>query len=120
MRNGGRNMEKKVRKNIFAWLVALLIMIPFFSLTAKAEGSQLAILSQPQDQTWVEGSEASFSVEAAGEGLTYQWQVRFSNDTDFKNALAPSAKSANYHFTMQRGHKGLEVRCIVTEKHGES
>ena len=43
------------------------------------------ITRQPSDITRPIGDEASFSVEATGDGLSYKWQMRKDNDSDWIN-----------------------------------
>ncbi|MCR5458841.1 MAG: hypothetical protein K6F51_02980 [Acetatifactor sp.] len=109
---------KQLMKKTMMSLVALMIIF-LAPLIARAESVPVTIISQPQDQVWEVGSEASFKIGAVGENLKYQWQVKFLRDSEFKNALAPSAKTSNYHFTMQNGHKSMKVRCLITNKNGE-
>jgi hypothetical protein len=76
----------------------------------------LEILTQPADYTGPIGSKATFSVEAEGEELKYQWQM-LSNDT-WKNSSASGAKTSKITFTISNIHDGMQYRCIVTDGYG--
>ena len=66
----------------------------------------VSITTQPQGKTVVPGSQAQFSVVAAGTGLSYQWQ---KNQVDI-----PGATSSTYTINAtESGHQG-SYRVIVT------
>ena len=79
----------------------------------------LTIVTQPTDYVGAIGASASFTVEATGDGLTYQWQVNAGNG--WANSGAASANEA----TLKPG-KVTEVRlaylyrCIITDSHGNT
>jgi len=68
------------------------------------------ITVQPSDQGIFPGAEASFSVEAVGAGLEYQWQID-SSGTGFEN-LAESAKYEGVRTDV------LTVNEVSVEDHG--
>ena len=110
----------RLKKRALSWLMTVVMLISLFPTTVKAGAAQLAIVTQPENVTWEVGETASFSVSATGENLTYQWQVKQVGKNDFSNSGSASAKTANYVFTMQNGHKGMQVRCVVTDASGAS
>jgi|GEM_PF-2053193 len=112
-------MKKNRRHHVTSWLLAFVVAIVLFPATVFA-ASGPKITTQPMHSVWIEGCVALYAVEASGEDLSYQWQVKFAGQSEFKNALAPSAKKPYYYFTMQPGHKGMEVRCVITDKNGAS
>ena len=75
------------------------------------------ITAQPKDYTGKVNSTASFSVAAAGEGLTYQWQV---SDDDGDTWTNSSVKRAAYTSKLTAAKDGRMVRCIVTDQDGVS
>ena len=81
--------------------------------------SVLQIMQQPSDVSVVVGKSTSFTVKADGNGLKYQWQVKFPGQ-EWKNAGAPSAKTATYSFTVNEAHNGMQVRCVVTDESGRT
>ncbi len=90
------------------------------TITVPTAHTELAITSQPTNFTWASGQTASFHVVATGDELTYQWQVKFAGNANFTSSGAASAKTDTYSFTMQSAHKNMEVRCIVTDKYGNT
>ncbi len=112
-------MKKNRRHHVTSWLLAFVVAIVLFPATVFA-ASGPKITAQPKHEMWRVDNPANFTVEASGEDLSYQWQVKFAGQSEFKNALAPSAKTPYYYFTMQNGHKGMEVRCVITDKNGAS
>lgn len=112
-------MKKNRRHHVTSWLLAFVVAIILFPATVFA-ASGPKITTQPKHEMWRVDNPANFIVEASGEDLSYQWQVKFAGQSEFKNALAPSAKTPYYYFTMQPGHKGMEVRCVITDKNGAS
>ncbi len=68
------------------------------------------IIGHPQDQTVLQGSLASFTVEATGSGLSYQWI--------FGETEIPDATSATYTIPIVLpGYDGF-YRCVVTNAGG--
>ena len=61
-------------------------------------------------------STASFTVAAAGDGLTYQWQISDDGAT-WTNS---SVKRAVYTTKLTTAKDGRMVRCIVTDANGNS
>ena len=49
-------------------------------------GEALTIIAQPEDYVGPLGSTASFTVEASGSGLTYQWYVKKPTATKFSKS----------------------------------
>lgn len=77
--------------------------------------SSLAITSQPKNCTVAIGKTVWFAVKAAGEGLTYQWQL---SDNFGKNWRNSSVKTARYETILSEKNNGRTVRCIVTDSYG--
>ena len=74
------------------------------------------ILVQPRDVLAYKDREASFTVEAAGEGLKYQWQTRLNGV--WTNTGLSGAKTPNLRFTAEEELNGREYRCVITDKNG--
>ena len=85
-------------------------------LTVKAP--ELAIISQPEDQTASSGY-VYFTVEAEGEGLTYQWQYKTATGTGFANTTLYGAKTDTLRVGVSSTTNGRQYRCIITDASGE-
>ena len=77
-----------------------------------------AIVSQPEDCYGIAGETAVFSLEAKGEGLTYQWQV-FKNGS-WKNTSLTGNKTDTLPVEITEARDGMTFRCIVTNAGGNS
>ena len=75
------------------------------------------IVAQPQDVTVDNGKKASVTVEAKGEGLTYQWYIKNKTATKFTKS---SVTKATYSTTMSDTVDGRQVYCVVTDKNGDT
>ena len=82
------------------------------TLTVKAA---LAITTQPTDKTVTAGEKAKFSVVAAGENLTYQWQYKSPSGTSWASTTFSGNKTATLTVTTQAKHNGYQYRCVVTD-----
>ncbi len=80
------------------------------------EGGSLSITTQPTDCTAKLGGTVSFTVKAAGEGLTYQWQL---SDDAGKTWRDSTVKTANYAATLTKDNIDRKVRCVVKDKNGK-
>ncbi|MBR4693152.1 MAG: hypothetical protein IKP17_10395 [Oscillospiraceae bacterium] len=63
------------------------------------------------------GSTATFTVEATGTGLTYQWYVKNRTATKFSKS---SITSAAYSVTLTEDNSGRQLYCVVTDSHGNT
>lgn len=79
------------------------------------------ILSEPQDVTIAAGQTALFVVQAAGDGLTYQWYYRNPKTTGDKFRKSSTTTdtysieaSASYH------SQGFYVYCLVSDMWGHT
>ena len=81
---------------------------------------QLCIVEQPQSLPASEGTEAVFSVVAAGgeQPYRYQWQRMTGTDqwTDISGAREDTYRIAS----VKNDQNGLTVRCVVTDQFGDS
>ena len=78
------------------------------------------ITKQPEDYTGLPGTQAVFTVEAEGEGLTYQWQYKSTSMTNFKNSPASGNKTDTVRIDIEEHKDGYQYRCIVTDGSGQS
>ena len=75
----------------------------------------LKITSQPTDYYGTVDSTAAFSLEASGEGLSYQWYYRLQNKTRWNKS---SLKSSTYSTTAKEKYDGYSYYCSVTDAQG--
>jgi hypothetical protein len=67
--------------------------------------------------TATKGDTASFAVTAKGPGVTYQWQFSDDQGKTWKNS---SVTSATYGEILNTLNDGRYVRCVVTDKYGNT
>ncbi|MBR4692789.1 MAG: hypothetical protein IKP17_08525, partial [Oscillospiraceae bacterium] len=63
------------------------------------------------------GSTASFTAEATGDGLSYQWYVKNRTATRFSKS---SITAATYSVTLTEANSGRQLYCVVTDAFGDS
>ena len=78
------------------------------------------ITEQPESCEQVKGKKVRFTIEAEGDGLSYQWQYLRAGNTNWTNSGLSSAKSNTLTFNMSAGYDGMLFRCVVTDKDGLS
>ena len=78
----------------------------------------LIIIRQPEDVTAVVNGNASFSVAATGEGLTYQWQALTNGATEWVDTSATGNKTSTVSMTTESYKNGYQYRCIITDMYG--
>ena len=81
-------------------------------------GMPLKIVNQPKNATVKEGEKASVSVEAVGEGLTYQWYWAAAGSSNFVPHGGFTTNS--YAVWMTSARAGRQVYCVITDKYGNS
>lgn len=78
------------------------------------------ISTQPTGQTVTEGQTASFTVEANGDNLSYQWQQSINSGSDWTN-ISENATSSTYTISnATTDMSGYQYRCVVTSASGVS
>ena len=77
----------------------------------------LAITKQPESVIAAIGEKVVISVEAQGEGLTYQWYYRNKGGEEF---AASSYKGKTYSITMAEYCHMREVYCVITDQNGNT
>ena len=83
-------------------------------IKAYTEETSIVIVAQPEDQTGVEGSAASFTVQARGEGLTYQWQWSRNGSEWYSSALG-TARTAELEVPCTADRNGQYYRCQIKD-----
>ena len=77
----------------------------------------ITITEQPQNVTGNIGDSVTTSVKAAGDGLSYQWQLSDDGGKTWRNS---AAQSATYTTTLSSVNNGRYLRCVITDKDGHS
>jgi hypothetical protein len=74
------------------------------------------ITTQPEDTSAIVGDKAEFTVAATGKGkLTYQWQYRKNETSDWANSGQQGAKTDTLLVSTTAGLHGYQFRCVVTD-----
>ncbi|MBR4948280.1 MAG: leucine-rich repeat domain-containing protein [Clostridiales bacterium] len=77
------------------------------------------ITKEPEDYTGYLGSTATFTVEAEGEDLQYQWQV-FKNNTWANCSVKDGAKTDTLSLEAKESRNGSNYHCVITDKNGNT
>ena len=80
-------------------------------------GNPPQIISQPQPMSGANGETVQITVEATGEGLSYQWYLKTAGKASFSKS---SVTSATYSVVVSEKSNGREVYCVVTDQNGLS
>ena len=81
--------------------------------------AELKILTQPVSTTCAVGETVSFTVEARGDGLTYQWQV----STDGENwtpSFLGGYNTKTFSFEVDANRAGKVYKCVITDAAGNT
>jgi|GEM_PF-2227370 len=77
----------------------------------------IVIVSQPVDYVGPEGSTATFTVVAEGEGLTYQWYIKNPGASEFSLSTKTEAV---YTTPLRTTSSGRELYCVITDANGNT
>ncbi len=80
-------------------------------------GEPLAITADLEDYVGPLGSTASFTVEATGDGLAYQWWVKSRTAAKFTKS---SVTASTYRVTLTEARNGNQVYCVITDARGNT
>ena len=81
-------------------------------------GEKLEITKQPENYVGVEGSTATFKVEASGTGLKYQWQ--WCHENEWLDSTQEGSQTNTISMVLNSNRDGRKYRCIVSDKTGAS
>ena len=84
----------------------------------QAEEKKLAVIQQPESVTGKIGDIATFTVEAEGEGVTYQWQYCNSGSSTWKNSSMTGSTTNSIEVKITKGRIGQKYRCILKDSKG--
>ena len=79
---------------------------------------KLAIIQQPKTVVGKIGDKAVFTVEAEGDGLSYQWQYCNSGSSSWKNSSMTGSKTNKIEVNITKGRIGQKYRCVVKDSKG--
>ena len=77
----------------------------------------LEIVTQPQNASAPMGQTVSVSVEATGDGLSYQWYIKNAGAAKFSKS---SIVSDTYTATMSDKVNGRQIYCVVKDQYGST
>ncbi len=86
------------------------------ALTVRAA---LRLLSQPENQTALVGSKVEFTVKAAGESLSYQWQYCNAKGSKWYDSGMTGNKTESLTVSATTGRNGQKYRCEITDASGD-
>ncbi|MBQ9762133.1 MAG: leucine-rich repeat domain-containing protein [Oscillospiraceae bacterium] len=78
----------------------------------------LKITMQPTDVSVAYGATAKLTIQAQGDGLTYQWY--YANEGSDTFALTNTFRGKSYAVTMNAARNGRRVFCVITDRYGHS
>ncbi len=87
------------------------------TVTFTMGGGELKITKQPESAVAAVGKTVSATVEAEGEGLTYQWYIKDSGKSVFSKS---SITKNTYSYQMTEAKSGRQAYCIVSDSFGNS
>lgn len=80
----------------------------------------ILITKQPENVTAAVGETATFSVEANGDGLTYQWQWLGDGNTGWRNTSLTGSQTNTITAEATEARNGYQYRCVVTDVNGNT
>ncbi len=78
------------------------------------------ITTQPASKTATAGSTVKFTVAAAGQNLSYQWQFKAPGTSTWYDSGMTGAKTATLTVAATAARNGQQYRCIVTNPNGSA
>lgn len=82
------------------------------------KSQMLEIITQPLDYAGAIDQIAVFTVEAVGEGLTYQWQYSNANSGKWYNSSMAGYNTDTISVQIKSYRNGQKYRCIITDAEG--
>ena len=80
----------------------------------------LSIQSNPSSQNVREKQTGSFWVAASGGGIRYQWQVRETGNSSWRNSSSSGHATRNLRVSGRTAYNGYQFRCKVSDKKGNA
>ena len=82
------------------------------------EELELTIIHQPDSITGKLGETAVFTVEAEGDGVSYQWQYCNNGSSSWKNSSMTGSTTNSIEVKITKGRIGQKYRCILKDSKG--
>ena len=80
----------------------------------------ISVIRQPSDAKGNVGNVAELSVEAAGIGLTYQWQYRATGSSEWKDSGLAGHETAVMKVEMIPQRRNMLYRCLLRDRNGQT
>lgn len=95
--------------------------VTFFDVSKVALYDPAQITAQPEDVSVKQGEVASFTVEVTGDVLTYQWQYKNADASEWKDSSIGAAKTPVMAFTVteDKSLDGRQYRCVISDATGK-
>ena len=77
--------------------------------------TNVSITQNPVNQIKSIGETAFFSVEAQGDGLTYQWQYKGPKSSNYANCGLTGNKTPTLSVQATEARNGYSYRCVITD-----
>jgi len=88
------------------------------NITGLEANSLPVITSQPVDYTGAIGENATFTVAAEGEEISYQWQVKTSETAAWRNTTIYGYRTPTISVPITAARHNYQYRCILTQRDG--
>ena len=116
----------KTQAGFNSWLYRCVVTSPKGTVTSSAAKLTVTstatavptITKQPAAQSVARGQYGSFSVTAAGGGLSYQWQVSKDGGSTWKDCSSTGNNRSTFSFKMAAAYNGWMYRCKVSNSKG--
>lgn len=82
-------------------------------------GSEFTIINEPDDYYGRVGDTATFIVETAESGLSYQWLCRAPGSNTFEYLTSSDAYTSTLRVPLTADNIGAEFRCFITDANGD-
>lgn len=107
-------MTNNILKRTFFVILCLCVLL---GCVSAAQAATLTITRQPFDAKAFVGQDATVSVTAVGEGLSYRWYYADPGSSVFGNS---GTTTASYTRTMTAERSGRRVYCVITDASGHT
>lgn len=87
---------------------------------AKNENDILSIKAQPQNTFADKGESVTFSVDATGLFVNYNWQISSDDGNTWRQVTFPTRKKAQLTFVAENEYMNCKFRCVLTDYYGNT
>ncbi len=84
------------------------------------QASKLEFVTQPESYVGAVGSTATFTAEATGDGLSYQWYYSNNNGKSFARSNLLGANTNTLSVTLAAYRNGQQYKCVATDQNGDA